>query len=338
MKKYFASDNYSGVHPRIMEVLIKANADHEYAYGLDSYTEKATKAIKKILGDVEVFFVFNGTAANVLSLEATKGKATSVICPETAHIFTDETGAPSKITGMQLLPVPSKDGKLDLELAKKYLTFKGTFHKPSPDTLTISQTTEFGTLYTLEEIKKVGEFAKKNNMIFHMDGARISNAAVALGCSIKEMTGDLGVDVLSFGGTKNGLMFGEAIVFFNKALAKDFDRIRKQNMQLYSKMRFISAQFIEYIEGNLWYENAKHANDMAKYFSEKLEEIEITVTNEVSANTIFAIIQKDIIKEMQEFCYFYVWDEEKSEVRFVTSFDTTKDDIDKFINKLKSLI
>lgn len=338
MKKYFASDNYSGVHQKIMEALNNANVGHDFAYGEDAYTKKAEEAFRKIFGDVEVFFVYNGTGSNVMALEASKGKATSVVCADTAHIFTDEAGAPSKITGMQLLIVPGSDGKLDLEGAKKYLSYKGTYHKPSPDLVSISQTTEFGTIYTLEELKAVAKFAKENNMYFHMDGARISNAAVALGCSLKEMTGDLGVDVLSFGGTKNGLMFGEAVVFFNKELAKDFARLRKQNMQLHSKMRYISAQYIEYLNENLWYINAKNGNDMAKYFAEKLEEIEITVTNEVKGNTIFAILPKEILKEMQEFCYFYIWDEGKSEVRFVTSFDTVKEDVDKFISKLKSLI
>lgn len=339
MKNFFASDNYSGVHPEIMEGIISANIGHEYAYGVDeTYTKKAKDLIKGIFGDVEVFFVYNGTAANVLSLESSKGRATSVICPDTAHIFTDETGAPSKITGMQLIPVKGKDGKIDLDDAKKYLSFKGSMHKPSPDTLSISQTTELGTIYSLEEIKKIGEFAKENNMIFHMDGARISNAAVSLGCTLKEMTGDLGVDILSFGGTKNGLMFGEAIIFFNKELAKDFQRVRKQNMQLHSKMRFISAQYIKYIENNLWYRNAKNANDMARYFKERLNEIEVEVTNEVKGNTIFVKMPRKIIEEMQEFCYFYIWDDNSGEVRFVTSFDTKKDDIDRFIEKMKTLL
>ncbi|MGL5054471.1 MAG: threonine aldolase family protein [Fusobacteriaceae bacterium] len=338
MKKHFASDNYSGVHPKIMEALANANVGHEFAYGEDPYTKESQEAFKKIFGDAEVFFVYNGTGSNVMALEASKGKATSVICADSAHIFTDEAGAPAKITGMQLLTVPNINGKIDLEGAKKYLTYKGTYHKSSPEMISISQTTEFGTIYSIEELKAVAKFAKDNSMYFHMDGARISNAAVALGCTLKEMTGDLGVDVLSFGGTKNGLMFGEAIVFFNKELAKDFARLRKQNMQLHSKMRFISSQYTEYLNSNLWYTNAKNANDTAKYFAEQLEEIEITVTNDVKGNTIFAILPKEIIQEMQEFCYFYVWDEEKSEVRFVTSFDTTKEDVDKFIKKLKSLI
>lgn len=338
MKKYFASDNYSGVHPKVMEAIIKANTGHAFAYGMDEYTKEAEDALKKVFGDVEVFFVYNGTGSNVLALEAAKGVATSVICADTAHIFTDEAGAPSKITGMQLLPVANKNGKLDIEGAKKYLSYKGTFHRPSPDLISITQTTEIGTIYSIDEIKEVSKFAKENGMYLHMDGARIANAAVSLNCGLKEMTGDLGVDILSFGGTKNGLMFGEVLVFFNKKLAENFGRLRKQNLQLNSKMRFLSVQYTEYLKNNLWYENAKNANEMAKYFAEKLEEIEIEVINDVKGNTIFAVLSPEVTKIMQEFCYFYVWNESENQVRFVTSFDTSVDDIDNFIKKLKEIL
>lgn len=338
MNKFFASDNYSGVHPKIMEALMKANEGHAFAYGGDSYTKSAEEEFRKIFGDVEVYFVTNGTGANVMAMETMKDRGTSIIAPETAHIFTDEAGAPTKITGVQILPVKSGDGKLDIEGAKKYFSFKNTFHRPNPNAISITQTTELGTIYTLEEIKKISEFAKENGMFLHMDGARISNAAVALGCTLKEMTGDLGVDVLSFGGIKNGLMYGEALVFFNKNLARDFEVLRKQNLQLNSKMRYISAQYIEYLGSNLWYENAKNANEMAKYFANELENLEVEVVNDVKGNTIIAVLPHEIISEMQEFCYFYVWDEPKSQVRFVTSFDTTKEDVDRFIAKLSELL
>ena len=338
MKKSFASDNYSGVHHKILEKIIEVNNGHVAAYGADETTEEAINCLKETFGDVEVFFVFNGTGANVLALEGMKKRASAVISPESAHIVQDETGAPSKITGMQLLTVPSTNGKLDLDLSKKWLTFKNNFHKPKADIISISQTTEYGTVYTLDEIKAISEFAKENDMLLHMDGARISNAAVALGCSFKEMTGDLGVDVLSFGGTKNGLMFGEAVIFFNKDLAKEFSWIRKQNLQLYSKMRFMSAQFIPYIKENIWFECAKNANDIAQYLKIELEKINIVVTKEVLANAVFAILPPTIISKLQEYFHFYIWNENISEVRLVTSFDSTKEDVDNFIKKIKELL
>lgn len=338
MKKSFASDNYSGVHQKILEKIIEVNNGHVSAYGADEITQEAINSFKEIFGDVEVFFVFNGTGANVLALEGMKNKVSAVITPESSHIVQDETGAPSKITGMQLLTIPSTDGKLDLELAQKWLTFKNNFHKPKADIISISQTTEYGTVYTTDEIKSISNFAKKNNMFLHMDGARISNAAVALGCSFKEISGDLGVDVLSFGGTKNGLMFGEALIFFNKELAKDFAWIRKQNLQLYSKMRFLSAQFIPYIQDNIWYECAKNANEIAQYLKLELEKIKIPVTKEVLANAVFAILPEEIIPELQSHFYFYIWDENIHEVRLVTSFDSTKEDVDSLIEKIKELL
>lgn len=337
MNKTFASDNYSGVHEKVMERLIEANKGHAFAYGEDPITKEAEDKFKEVFGDVETYFVYNGTGANVLALEAMKGKATSVICPSTAHIFTDEAGAPTKITGMQLLPVYSKDGKLDIEKAKEYLSFQGTFHRPHPSIISITQATECGTVYDLDEIKKISDFAKEYNMYLHMDGARLSNACARIGCSLKEMTGDLGVDVLSFGCTKNGLMFGEALVFFNKTLTEDFLRLRKQNLQLHSKMRYIAAQYLAILEDNLWLTNATKSNEMASYLRDRLIEINVEVTNNVRGNTVFAILDKDIIAKMQEFCYFYVWEEVKNEVRFVMSFDIEKQDIDAFIGKLKEL-
>lgn len=338
MNKTFASDNYSGVHSKILEKIIEVNTGHASAYGGDSVTEEAILEFKKHFGDVEVFFVVNGTGSNVLSLEALKSKSSGVLCPDSAHIFQDESGAPTKLTGMQLITVPSHDGKLDLNLAKSRLTFKNNFHKPNIDIISISQTTESGTIYTLDEIKAISNFAKENNMYLHMDGARIANAAASLGCSFKEMTGDLGVDILSFGGTKNGLMYGEAIIFFNKDLAKDFLWIRKQNLQLVSKMRFLSAQFIPYLRDNIWYECAKNANDIAKYLEKELNKIGVQTTNEVLGNTVFAILPKEVIIPLQNFCHFYIWNEDLNEIRLVTSFDSTQEDVDNFVKKLKDLL
>lgn len=341
MKKSFASDNYSGVHPHIMKSLIEANSGHQSPYGGDEYTTKAKKKFSEIFGPVETLFVYNGTASNVFALDIMKEIGSAVICPETAHIFTDETGSTAKVTGMQMLTVPTTDGKLDIEKAKKYLLFKDTFHRPSPSIISISQATENGTIYTLDEIREISDFAKKHGMYLHMDGARISNAAVALECSLEEMTRGCGVDVLSFGGTKNGIMFGEALVIFNEKLKnkiKEFEYLRKQNLQLHSKMRYISAQYLTLLEDNLWYENAKVGNEMAKYLEAELLKIDISITNDVKGNTVFAILPEKIIEPLQEFCYFYVWDPNTCEVRFVMSFDILKEDIDLFIEKIKELV
>ncbi|MCK5779998.1 MAG: low specificity L-threonine aldolase [Psychrilyobacter sp.] len=341
MKKSFASDNYSGVHPKIMESLIKANNGHESPYGGDTYTALAKEKFNEIFGPVETLFVYNGTASNVFALDILKEIGSAVLCPSTAHIYTDETGALAKITGMQMLTVPSQDGKLDLEEAKKYLQFKDTFHRASPNIISISQATENGTIYTLDEIKEISNFAKEHKMYLHMDGARISNAVVALGCSLEEMTRGCGVDILSFGATKNGIMFGEAVVIFDEKLKNrvgEFEYLRKQNLQVLSKMRFVAAQYITLFEENIWYENAKNGNDMAKYLEEQLLNINIKVTNEVLGNTVFAILPEKIIEQLQDFCYFYVWDPTISEVRFVMSFDIVKKDVDNFITKIKELI
>lgn len=337
MDKTFASDNYSGVHSRVMEKLMEVNSGHAFAYGEDPVTREALEKFKEVFGDVKTYFVYNGTGANVLALEAMKGRATTVICPSTAHIFTDEAGAPSKITGMQLLPVPSSDGKLDLEKAREYLSFKGTYHRASPNVISITQATENGTIYTLDEVREISKFAVENNMYLHMDGARLANACASLGCTLKEMTAGCGVDVLSFGGTKNGLMFGEAIVFFNKDLARDFLRLRKQNLQLHSKMRYIAAQYLAILEDDLWLKNAKKGNEMAAYLRDRLLDAGVEVVNDVKGNTVFAILDEETTERMQEFCYFYVWDEMRSEVRFVMSYDIEREDIDQFIEKLKEL-
>jgi len=341
MKKSFASDNYSGVHPKIMESLSKANTGHQSPYGGDEYTKLAKEKFNEVFGEVETLFVYNGTASNVFALDILKEIGSAVLCPSTAHIYTDETGALSKITGMQMLTVPSVDGKLDLVEAQKYLQFKDTFHRPSPNIISISQATENGTIYTLDEIKKISKFAKENNMYLHMDGARISNAVVALDCSLEEMTRGCGVDILSFGATKNGIMFGEAVVIFNEKLKNrvgEFEYLRKQNLQVLSKMRFVATQYITLFEENIWYENAKNGNNMAKYLEKQLLDIKIEVTNEVLGNTVFAILPSEIIEPLQEFCYFYVWDPTKSEVRFVMSFDIVKEDVDNFIAKIKELM
>lgn len=339
-KRGFASDNNSGVHPDILKAIESVNQGHTIAYGNDPYTEKAIKRLKVEFGfEAEIFFVFIGTAANVLGLDSMTQPYNSIICPETAHINQDECGAPDRYTGCKLLPVETPDGKLTIKSLQKYMHGFGDEHHSQPKVISITQATEMGTIYTVEEVKEICDFAHKHNMLVHMDGARIANAAVFLGLSFKEFTGDAGIDVLSFGGTKNGLMYGEAIVFFNKELASDFKFRRKQAMQLSSKMRYISAQFDTYLEKGIWKANAEHANKMAKLLESKVADISgVKITQKVQANGIFAIIPKELIPVLQKEFFFYVWDEEKSEVRWMTSFDTTEEDVLDFSNLLREKV
>ncbi len=339
-KRGFASDNNSGVHPAIMTAIVEANQGHTLAYGDDPYTSKAVSKFKEIFGDdIDVFFVFIGSAANVLGLKAITNTYNSIICADTAHINVDECAAPERFTGCKLLTVPTQDGKLTVDLVKTHMHGFGFQHHAQPRVISISQATELGTLYKPNEIKALADYAHQNGLLLHMDGARLGNAAVSLGVSFKEFTKDAGVDVLSFGGTKNGMMYGEAIVFFDKSLSKNFMYTRKQGLQLASKMRFVSAQFLAYLSNNQWYETAKHSNRMAKILAEKVRVIpNVRVTQKVEANGVFAIIPQKVISALQKEYFFYDWDEAKSEVRWMTSWDTTEEDINNFTQKLKELV
>lgn len=338
LKKTFASDNYAGVHPEIMDALLKANTGHEGSYGNDRYTAEAIKKFKELFGDsIEVHFVYNGTGANVLGLAALTASFNSIICSDGAHINVDESTAPEKFLGCKLLTIPSKDGKIYPEEVEARIIRVGDQHHPQAKVISISQSTEYGTVYSLEEVKALSAVAKKYNLLFHMDGSRISNAAVALDKEFRSFTVDAGVDVLSFGGTKNGMMFGEAIVIFNPKLAENFSFIRKQGMQLHSKMRFISAQFVALLSNDLWKRNASHSNRMAKKLETGLREFKtIQITQSVDANGIFAIFPTSIISTMQQTGFFYVWNEKNSEVRLMCSWDTTEADVDAFLQNLSS--
>jgi threonine aldolase len=340
MKKGFASDNNSGVHPDIFSAMEKANTGHVVGYGDDPFTQKAIEVFKHKFGDeTEVFFVFNGTGANVLGLSTVTQSFHSVICAETAHIEEDECGAPEKFTGCKLLPVETEWGKLTPELVKKHLKGFDFEHHSQPRVISISQVNEMGTVYTPEEIIKLADLAHKNNMFLHMDGARIANAAVSLGVDFRKFTKNCGVDILSFGGTKNGMMMGEAVLFFNRDLARHTKYLRKQSMQLYSKMRFVGAQFLAYFENDLWKTTAAHANKMAKLLEKEINQIpEIKITHPVDANGIFAVVPRKIIQPLQEQFFFYMWDDSKSEVRWMTSFDTTEDEIFEFVELIKKLL
>jgi len=336
----FASDNNAGIHPDIIRAIEAANVGHVVAYGDDVYTERAIEKFKELLGnDIEVFFVFAGTAANVLGIKTITESFNAVICAQTAHINVDECGAPEQFTGCKLLPIPGKDGKITVEQIAHSLHGVGDQHHVQPKVVSITQSTEMGTVYTAQEIKTIADYAHSSNMLLHMDGARIANAVVSLGADIKDITTNAGVDVLSFGGTKNGMMGGEAVVFFNKALSKNFRFIRKQGMQLASKMRFVSAQFEALLSHDLWLKNAKHANDMAQILAEKIRKIpHVNITQEVQANAVFATVPKQCIPKLQGHYFFYVWDEGTSEVRWMTSFDTQEEDVEEFVKCIRETI
>lgn len=335
-----ASDNNSGVHPKIMEAIIKANTGDVFSYGEDEYTKRAIEKFRHIFGNyIDVFFTLNGTGSNVTGISTVLQGFNAIISAETAHINKDECGAVERYSGCKIITIPSKDGKIRVENIEDKLNDLGIEHHSQPRLVSISQPTELGTVYSIDELMQISKFVHDNNMFLHVDGARICNAAVYLKKGLKEITINVGVDILSFGGTKNGMMLGEAVVFLNKELGRDFKYIRKQANQLASKMRFISAQFEALLTDDLWYENALHANNMIKLLEENIKNIkEVKITQKVQSNAIFAVLPKDIIKKLQDKTFFYIWNEEKGEVRWIASFNTTKETIIDFVKELKYLI
>ena len=339
-KRGFASDNNAGVHPEIMKAIDRVNTGHTIAYGDDPYTASAIMKIRQILGEeVQPFFVFIGTAANVLGLDAVTKPYHSIICAESSHIHEDECGAPERWTGCKLLSVESPDGKIAPDSIDKHIYGIGFEHHSQPRVISITQSTEMGTVYTPDEIKAITDYAHDRNLLVHMDGARISNAAASLGAGLRAITADTGIDVLSFGGTKNGMMYGEAVVFMNGEYAVDFKYLRKQGMQLASKMRYIAAQFERFLDEDVWLKNASHANRMAKMLESEMKTIKgIKITQPVQSNAVFAILPKDIIPVLQESFFFYVWNEAAGEVRWMCSFDTTEEDVLEFSSMVRKLI
>jgi threonine aldolase len=333
----FASDNNSGIHPSILKAIEKANVGHSKGYGDDIWTQEAIRLFKNEFGNqTEVFFVLTGTGANILGLMSAMHSFNSVICAETSHIQTDECGAPEKFTGSKLIPIQTSDGKIYPEQLAKHIHGFDFEHHSQPGVISITQATELGTIYTSVEINELAQIARQHGMFLHMDGARIANAAVTLGKNFREFTVDAGVDVLSFGGTKNGMMLGEAVLIFNPELAKFSKYYRKQAAQLYSKMRFVGAQFIPYLKDQVWKTNALHSNHMAKLLESEIQKIDgIKITRKVEANGVFAIIPKKLIPMLQEKYFFYTWDETLGEVRWMSSFDTKEEDIMNFSALLK---
>ena len=328
----FASDNNAGVHPKVLQAISSVNHGHVVGYGDDPYTAAAVRKFKQHFGsDIEVFIVFNGTAANTLGLKAMTESYQAVICSDAAHIYTDECGAPEKFAGCKLLPIATTDGKLTVDSVRHAYHGIGDQHHVQPRVISITQVTEMGTVYKPKEVRDLARFAHQRNMLLHMDGARIANAAVSLGLTLREATCDLGVDVLSCGGTKNGAMGAEAVVFFDRKLCQDFLYVRKQGMQLASKMRFISAQFEALLTGDLWKQNAAHANRMAKLLQQEIRKIpRVKIVYDVEANGVFAQIPRQAIAKLQKRHFFYVWNEEQSVVRWMCSFDTTEEDVKQF--------
>ena len=336
----FGSDNHSGIHPQVLAAIYNANTGFCPAYGDDSLTMKVLEQIKELFGgNCDAWFVITGTGANILCLQSVMHSYNAIFCARSAHINTDECGAVQKFTQGRLLPIETAAGKLTPMLIAPHLSGNRDQHHSQAKIISISQSTEYGTLYTLRELKDLADFAHQHNMFLHIDGARLANAAAALNCSLKEMTKDITADIVSFGGTKNGLLCGEAIISFRPELTSSMRFYRKQASQLLSKMRYISAQFQAYLEDDLYLKNALSANAMAKLLAERLKEIpELTLTQEVTVNSVFVVLPRQIIEPLQQKYHFYTWNEEKNEVRLMCSFNTTDKHIENFILDLKALL
>lgn len=330
MQRGFASDNYAGIHPEVLAAIESVNHGHMTAYGDDPVTDRLRGEIRRIFGsDAQVYPVFNGTGANVVALQAMTARWEAVVCTKTAHIHVDEGGAPEKVAGLKLWTVPDVDGKLTVENLRTQCFDKGFVHRAQQAAISISQSTEQGTVYSLDELRELIDCAHAEGLYVHMDGARISNAAVALDVDLHTLT--QGVDILSYGGTKNGAMMAEALVVLNPVLAESVPFIRKTSMQLASKMRFVSAQLLALLEGDLGMSNARHANAMALLLAESVRDIDgVTITREVQANAVFAILPADVTAQLQEQFHFYVWNHLTGEVRWMCAWDTTEDDVHTF--------
>ncbi len=345
----FASDNTSGVHPEVLAALAAANSGHAIAYGSDPWTERATATVMDLLNAAEVLFVWGGTGGNVVGLQSMLAPQHAVICPATAHINVDECGAPERFTGAKLVALPTPDGKLHPSQIEPELAGLGDQHHVQPRVVSITQSTELGSLYTPSEVAALADVAHKNGLFLHMDGARLANATAALGgpegiADVREITTAAGVDVLTFGGTKNGAMYGEAIVWFDEALAQDARFLRKQAGQLPSKTRFVAAQFEALLSDGLWLRTAAHANAMAARLAAAVRDIAgVTLSREPAVNALFARVPAAKVEALQEVSAFYVWDasdpgDGTCEVRWMTSWDTTEEDVDTFADGIHAVL
>ena len=329
--KSFGSDNHAGAHQAVVDAVIAANTGDATAYGEDEWTRRATARLRELFqAEGDVFFVFNGSAANILGLSLLLRRHEAVICAESAHIHTDECGAAEQILGTKLLTVPSPDGKITPEGIARHLRGRGDEHHAQPGAVAITQSTELGTCYSLAELRAIGEFCHDNDLKLFIDGARLANAAAHLGCSLADLAEH--ADVLSFGGTKNGALGAEAVVVMRPELVADAKYLRKQQLQLASKMRFLSAQFLALLDHDLWRESASHANAMAERLAQGIQKLPgVELTQAVQSDAVFARLDPQHIETLQREWYFYVWDEETSVVRWMTAFDTTESDVDQFV-------
>ncbi len=335
----FASDNYAGAHPSVLEALAAANGGWAPAYGDDLWTTRLRDRLRELFGDVEAFPVFNGTGGNVTALSAVLRPHEAVICPETAHINVDECGAPERITGAKLVDVPTPDGKLTPELLRPRLIGFGDQHHVQAKVVSVSQSTELGTVYTPAELRALADTAHESGLFLHVDGARLVNAAEALGLELRELTADCGVDLLTLGGTKGGLLGAEAVVFFRPELADGYLFARKQGTQLASKMRFISAQLLRLFEDDLWRETAGHANAMARRLGDAVAAVPgVDIAYPTEANAVFAALPPAVIERLHERYHFYVWDEDAGVVRWMCSWQTTPDDVDALAAALRDAV
>lgn len=336
----FGSDNHSGICPEILKAIADANADHALAYGDDEYTQRLTARIRTHFGETaSPYLVFNGTGANMLCIDAMCRSHEAVVCAETAHINVDECGAPQRIVGCRLLTVDTPDGKLTPTLVRTRLHGFGFQHHSQPRAISITQPTELGTCYTLDEIRALADLAHEYNMYLHIDGARLANAAATLNCSLRALTTDAGADCVSLGGTKNGLLMGECAVILNPELDNQLPYRRKQMAQLGSKMRYMAAQMDRYLQDDLWRRNAEHSNAMAQRLYQAVKDLPgIRIVYPVEANSVFVQLARPIWTKLQEDYFFYDWIEDDNIVRWMCSFDTTQEDIDLFVAKLQSLL
>jgi threonine aldolase len=340
VRAYFNSDNYAPVLPEVMEALGAVNAGHEPAYGADAVTARVDALLKGEFGEhAHAFLVLNGTGANVVGLRALLQPWQGVVCAESAHLNVDEGGAPERVGGFKLLPVATPDGKLTPELVKPWIVRIGDEHAIQPGVVSVTQSTELGTLYTPEELEALADFAHANEMRLHVDGARLANAAAALDVPLRAITTDVGVDVVSFGGTKAGLMLGEAIVLLGDGLEPALPYLRKQSMQLASKMRYLAAQFEALLTDELWRRAAGHANAMAARLAAALEGVEgVRVTQRVQANVVFAVLPPGVAERLQADWGFYTWDEHTGEVRWMCAHDTRPEDVDAFAAAVRDAV
>ena len=324
----------------MLEALAAANCGHAFGYGHDDRTRAVQELFAEHFGDgARAFVVFNGTAANVLSLRAACRRWEAVICADTSHLNVDECGAPESIAGVKLLTVSTEHGKLTPELVESRIERRGDEHAVQPRVVSISQCTELGTIYTQAEIHALAEHAHAHQLVLHMDGARLSNAAAALELPLRELSTEAGVDILSFGGTKNGLLGAEAVVFPKPDLAEGFEFVRKQSLQLASKMRFLAAQLEALLTDELWLRSARRANAMAERLAGSVREIPgLTITQPVETNAVFATLPASAIAALQERFAFYVWNERQAEVRWMCSWDTTEDDVDAFAQAVREAV